>query len=98
LYNFVGNNPVNFIDPYGLYTWPYTVTGWAGVIVSGVGIALLPVSIPVGIGVAVVGAGIQVYDFVTIPDTVKKAADDCANKSVRPYFNNRTSITNHIDQ
>jgi len=102
LYRVVGNDSVNFIDPYGLYTWPYTPVGWAGAIVSSVGFALLApgvaVATPVAIGVIAAGGLIQVYDLLTMPSTVKNAAEDLANKSVRPYFNNHTCITNHIDQ
>jgi RHS repeat-associated protein len=35
-FSYVGNNPVNFVDPLGLFTWK----GWAGVIVGGVGVAM----------------------------------------------------------
>lgn len=28
LFNYVGNNPVNFIDPYGLFEWVNPITYW----------------------------------------------------------------------
>ena len=63
----VENNPINFIDPYGLInSWK----GWAGVITGGVGLALK--SPPL----IIIGGGIVVWDWYdSIQDANKKGRE-----------------------
>ena len=74
LYGFVGNNPINHIDPLGLTWWSGIRDGLIGVGVGvGVGglvVATLPVDVAVGIaiGAAAVGGymiGNNAYEFIS---------------------------------
>ena len=38
MYGFVGNNPINFVDPYGLFQAGMFFRGAVGAVVSGVGV------------------------------------------------------------
>lgn len=55
-YLYARNNPINLTDPYGLYTWPYTWKGWAGVVLGATGAASLFVPLP---GARLVGYGLM---------------------------------------
>ena len=56
------------MDPYGLYTWPYTWKGWAGVLLvpAGIGIAVAGF-IPEGAVVAAAGFVFTAWDLVEGP-------------------------------
>jgi len=67
-YSYVSNNPVNWIDPYGLFTWPYTWKGWVGVISWGAGVSALaapfPGARPIGLGMIAAGTVFSIWDLV----------------------------------
>jgi RHS repeat-associated protein len=65
LYGYVLNDPINFVDPDGLYTWPYTWKGWAGALLTGAGAAVASAgAIPLGVGLIAAGAGLTIWDFI----------------------------------
>ncbi len=99
LYGYVQNNPVNFIDPYGLYTWPYTWKGWAGVTFGLAGLAVAPVSLPIG-GI-LIGASIvfSVWDTVEGPIQVEKDfKENVEQPLLQPYFEDLDELDKLLDK
>jgi len=68
LYMYVYNSPVNWVDSVGLFTWPYTWKGWAGVILTGTGATTLfvplPGARPIGLGLLALGGTLTIWDAV----------------------------------
>jgi RHS repeat-associated protein len=62
LYPYVLNNPINWVDPFGLDTWPYSWKGW-GIIGLPAG-AIIAGWTPVGWAVIGVGGGLFVWDLI----------------------------------
>ncbi len=79
IYAYVFNDPVNYIDPNGLWSvGGLSPTGVAGGFISAAGLGLTTLTapawaFPVGIGMIVTGGVLVVYDFV---DTLTTAIDD----------------------
>ncbi|MCG8430499.1 MAG: RHS repeat-associated core domain-containing protein [Candidatus Omnitrophica bacterium] len=66
LYGYVGGNPIRFVDPLGLVTWPYSGKGWGGVILIGAGGTLITIpggQVPGGIMIGI-GIGLTIWDLV----------------------------------
>ncbi len=65
LYGYVQNNPVNFIDPLGLYGWK-DVVGGVAILTGGSLLAISsPAWVPIAGGVLIVGgAGLLAYDTI----------------------------------
>jgi hypothetical protein len=76
LYAYVGNNPVNLVDPLGTHIWPYSTGGWlalGGVIGGGaVFVLATPAIAAVGLVVAIGGGAYLVYETVTAPGKILK--------------------------
>jgi len=66
LYPYCRNNPINLIDPYGLFTWPYTWKGWVGLTGMGAGTVLMFSGVGTPAGLIIFGAGtvFTVWDLV----------------------------------
>ena len=68
LYTYVYNGPVNWVDPVGLFTWPYTWKGWVGIILTGAGATTLfvplPGARPAGLGLLALGGTLTIWDIV----------------------------------
>lgn len=77
LYAYVGNNPLYFIDPYGLA--PSWVGPTAGVVGATAGLAMVTGNIGLGIGLATIAAGLTVWDWSTTPaeqiEAIKESED-----------------------
>ena len=58
MYGYVGGNPVRYIDPKGLLTWPYTWQGWGGVILMGAGSVTMTIPGLQGVGVGMIWGGV----------------------------------------
>ena len=64
-YRYCLNDPINLVDPYGLYTWPYTWKGWAGVLLVPAGIGFAAAGfIPEGAVLIAAGVVFTAWDFV----------------------------------
>ena len=63
-YSYIENNPLSYVDPYGLFAWPYTPVGWTGVIAFSAGAAGVAAGIAGAPVVAGVGAVLLVADVV----------------------------------
>lgn len=85
-YNYVSANPIRFIDPLGLYTWPYTWQGWVGGLLSMAGTSLIfpAATAPVGWGLLIAGGAILMWD--TLEGSNK--AEDLAEKIAEKILNN----------
>jgi RHS repeat-associated protein len=77
LYGFVGNDPLNFIDPYGLYTFGEAVS-IGGAFIQGAGIGLE-------------SAGEAAWGFVTAPYTVTSGLSAAAG-TLSTAYGRRTAI------
>lgn len=80
-YVYVANNPVYWVDPYGLYN---TTLAWVGGISMLVGASLGPT--PIGIGLFVAGAGIEIYSWYSIPSTAISLSTQ-GQATVNEYIN-----------
>jgi hypothetical protein len=87
LFLYTSNDPINLIDANGLFTWPYTWKGWAGVIATGMGGATmfvpLPGAHPVGIGLLTLGAGFTIWDTVEGFKQAEGIAKEAAKNQIR---------------
>ena len=85
LYRFVGNTPLDLIDPYGLFG-----TGVIGEVMLGVGaaIALIPGGEVAGGIIAGVGAGLMFYEYLTLPEDRDNAVNAIRQNGFDQYFRN----------
>ncbi len=81
LYAYVANNPVNYFDPMGAFSWP-SVVGVVGGIVS---VALFPTYPVVAIGIGVVAAGFLIYDLYDTCNT-RQQLEDIVTDTTKNYF------------
>ncbi len=89
LYAYVGNDPINFIDPLGLLTWPYTWQGWVGPILMGAGglttLVPLPGAIPLGLRIAAAGLGFTIWDLLEGAHRASRIGENTRNTIEAPY-------------
>ena len=60
MYGFVGNNPINFVDPYGLFQAGMFFRGAVGAVVSGVGVVVGYAAATTGVG-TIPGGALGIY-------------------------------------
>ena len=84
LFVYANNNSINGIDLYGLYTWPYTWKGWAGVILTGSGAvaAFVPGGLPVGLGLMGAGGAFTLWDIVEGFNQAESFAKEAVKKII----------------
>jgi len=76
-YTYVSNDPVNFVDPSGLFSWSWA--GLGGTLAMGIGGALgLSGSLVLGPALIVVGAALIAYDWSSSIDSAKQVGESGA--------------------
>ena len=80
----MGNNPVNWVDPYGLFTWPYSWKGWVGLGAIMVGAVGVSKGIFVGGGALVeIGLVVMADDIVEGTKEGQKTGKEIAKNIIK---------------
>jgi hypothetical protein len=107
LYAYCGNNPINFLDPWGL-VWPVGWKGWTGAVALGLGgVVLVATTAPVWVGVAIGGVGVALITWDVkdnwdtwsglFEDIWKKTRVDPLEDLMDDLFGEDSSKTNECD-
>jgi len=93
LYGYCLNDPVNWVDPEGLYTWPYTWKGWAGVTLSLAGLSVARFAPKAG-GI-IIGFGTPFALWDTIEGPIQAERD--IKRKLKPLEDELDALKEQVD-